>query len=189
LEALVMEFQDCFRLQLGRDPPVNIEPLEVRVKEGAEPVKCKARRYSPEQQAFLKEHIGKLEEAGLVYKNKKSRWSSPPLVVKKAGGGFRMTVDVRAVNDRTERLVWPMPMQESILGLLRGSEYFFSLDFFKGYWQLPLSKESQEIFSFIVDSAVYTPTRVLMGGSDSVAYCQSSVQEMFEELVYNGLLI
>ncbi|OWZ04249.1 hypothetical protein PHMEG_00023876 [Phytophthora megakarya] len=36
---------------------------------------------------------------------------------------------------------------------------------------------------------IFTPTRVLMGGSDSVAYCQATVQEMFEEFLYNGLLI
>ncbi|GMG15438.1 unnamed protein product [Phytophthora fragariaefolia] len=28
-----------------------------------------------------------------------------------------------------------------------------------------------------------------MGGSDSVAYCPTTVQEMFEEFTYNGLLI
>ncbi|OWY99769.1 hypothetical protein PHMEG_00029176 [Phytophthora megakarya] len=36
---------------------------------------------------------------------------------------------------------------------------------------------------------IFTPTRVLMGASDSVAYCQSTVQKMFEEFLYNGLLI
>ncbi len=36
--------------------------------------------------------------------------------------------------------------------------------------------------------SVYTPIRVLMGGSDSVAYCQAAVQEIFRDLLYRGLL-
>ncbi|ETV93767.1 hypothetical protein H310_12333 [Aphanomyces invadans] len=39
------------------------------------------------------------------------------------------------------------------------------------------------------DTGVYTPTRVLMGGTDSLAYCQSSVQEMFATELYKSLLI
>jgi hypothetical protein len=68
-------------------------------------------------------------------------------------------------------------------------ECFFSLDFFKGYWQFLLAAESQELFSFLTDEGVFTPTRVLMGSSDSVAYCQSTVQEMFKDVLYQGLLV
>ncbi len=45
------------------------------------------------------------------------------------------------------------------------------------------------MFSFLTDQGVYTPTRVLMGGSDSVAYCQATVQAMFDDILYRGLLI
>nr|CCA19034.1 AlNc14C62G4491 [Albugo laibachii Nc14] len=45
------------------------------------------------------------------------------------------------------------------------------------------------IFTQYENSTVYTPTRVLMGGSDSVAYCKSSVQPLFEDLLYNALLV
>jgi hypothetical protein len=45
-----------------------------------------------------------------------------------------MTVDVRAVNAQTERLVWPMPMLEVVLYRLDGAARarFFMFDFFKG---------------------------------------------------------
>nr|CCA26557.1 hypothetical protein TcasGA2_TC016174 [Albugo laibachii Nc14] len=72
---------------------------------------------------------------------------------------------------------------------LQGPKCFFSLDFFKGYWQFLLATESQELYSFSTDDGIYTPTRVLMGGSDSVAYCQSFVQNLFDPLLYNGLLV
>ncbi|OWZ18122.1 hypothetical protein PHMEG_0007837 [Phytophthora megakarya] len=46
----------------------------------------------------------------------------------------------------------------------------------------------QELLLFLTDMGIFTPIRVLMGGSDSMAYCQATVQEMFEEFLYNGLL-
>lgn len=36
---------------------------------------------------------------------------------------------------------------------------------------------------------VYNPRRVLMGGTDSVACCQATEQEMLADLLYKGLLI
>ena len=190
LQRLLTKYADVFRLKLGRDPSVKVPPLIVNVRPGAIPVRCKARRYSLEQRQFMKTHVAELVKAGLVFRNPRSRWCSPPLIVKKPEANeFRMTVDVRAVNAQTERMVWPMPMLEVILDHVAGAQLFFSLDFFKGYWQFLLDEGSQELFSFLTDEGVYTPTRVLMGGSDSVAYCQSTVQDMFGDFLYQGLLI
>jgi hypothetical protein len=165
-------------------------PLRVKLRDDAKPVRCKARRYGPELRAFMDSHVEQLEKAGLVYKNTRNRWCSPPLIVRKPeANAFRMTVDVRAVNAQTERMVWPMPMLEVALDLFAGASVFFSLYFFKGYWQFKLDPESQEMFSFLTDQGVCTPTRVLMGGSNSVAYCQATVQAMFDDILYRGLLI
>ncbi len=112
LGLLLQEHWDVFRMVLGRDPLVMAEPLRVRLKQGARPVRSRARRYPAEHREFMRQHVEALAEAGLVYQNPGSRWSSPPLIVKKSGGGVRMTVDVRAAT------------------------VFFGLDFFKGYWQL-----------------------------------------------------
>jgi hypothetical protein len=186
---LLMKYFDVFRLILGRDEPVKIAPLKVRLKAGAVPVKCKARRYPQEHSEFMAEHMKELEDAGQSYRNNKSRWTSPPSIVRKPGAGrFRMTMDVRAVNVQTEAIQWSMPMLEVILDHLKGSCVFFSVNFFKGYWQLPLHPESQELNSIFTDMGVYTPTRVLIGGSDSVAYCQAAVQEIFSDDLYHGLL-
>ena len=133
LSQLLFTFQDVFRLELGSDPPVDMPPLTVSLRESATPVRCKARRYGPEQRRFMQEHVAKLEQAGLVSKNTRSRWCLPPLIVKKPEANeFRMTVDVRAVNAQTERVVWPVPMLEVILDQLDGASVFFSFHFSMG---------------------------------------------------------
>jgi hypothetical protein len=190
LRSILMELIDVFRLVIGREPPVDMPPMEVTLKPGATPVRCRARRYSQAHREFLKKHIDALVNAGLCYRNPKSRWCSPPLVVNKQEvGDHRMTVDVRAPNDRVDPTVWPMPILEVAFGRLEGSSRYISLDFFKGFWQFAMAVWCQEIYSILTEEGVITPTRVLMGGTNSVAYVQSTVQEMFAEVFNNGLLI
>lgn len=63
-----------------------------------------------------------------------------------------------------------------------GSKVWFNLDFIHGYWQFPLSKESQECQSFHTPDGVYTPTRVLHGAKNSGSYFQSAMEAMFGHL-------
>ncbi|GMF12829.1 unnamed protein product [Phytophthora lilii] len=44
---------DIWRLKLGDDPPARVQPMKVRLKPGARPYRCKARRYPPEVRRFL----------------------------------------------------------------------------------------------------------------------------------------
>ena len=190
LAALLEKYVDVFRLTLGRDPPVSMPPLKVHLTKDARPVRCKARRYSLPQREFMQKHVLELEAAGYIYRNPSSRWACAPLIVRKphTKDEFRMTVDLRPVNAQTEQIAWPMPMLEVVVDHLRGATCFFLLDFFKGYWQFALDPSCQEMFSFLTDTGVWTSTRVMQGGSDSVSYCQSTVQEMFAEQLYHGLL-
>ncbi|OWZ02136.1 LOW QUALITY PROTEIN: hypothetical protein PHMEG_00026351, partial [Phytophthora megakarya] len=190
LEQILMQLIDVFRISIGRDPPVDMPPMEVKLKPGTSPIRCRARRYSPTHREFLKKHIEALITAGLCYRNTKSSWCSPPLVVKKPeANAYRMTVDVRGPNKCVEPVVWPMPILETVFEQLRGTSRYFSLDFFKGFWQFAMAEWCQEIYSILTEEGVITPTRVLMGGTNSVAYVQSTVQDMFAELFNNGLMI
>jgi hypothetical protein len=189
LSDLLDEFVDVFRVAFGNDPPIAIEPLKVRLKPDATPIKCSTRRYAPLHREYMEEHVAELEAAGLVYTNHRSRWcSAPRIVAKKTPGEFRMTVDVRGVNARTEPMPWPMPILEVVMDRLAGAKVFFSLDWFRGYWQLALDPESQEFFTFMTSRGMVTPTRVLMGCTDAVAYCQGAVEQIFGELLYRVIL-
>ncbi|ETV75450.1 hypothetical protein H257_10291 [Aphanomyces astaci] len=83
LQDLLMEFREVFRLKFGRDPPVKVESLKVRLEEGAMPVKSGLRRYPLPHMAFLEKHVRELDKAVLVYRNTRSRWVSAPRIVPK----------------------------------------------------------------------------------------------------------
>jgi hypothetical protein len=69
LRQLVIECNNVFRLNLGADPPANVKPLVIKLRDGAEPVRISARMYAPPQLKFMRDKIRELEELGLVYKN------------------------------------------------------------------------------------------------------------------------
>jgi hypothetical protein len=49
LRQLVTECKDVFRLKLSADPPANVKPLVIKLRDGAEPVRMSARKYAPKQ--------------------------------------------------------------------------------------------------------------------------------------------
>jgi hypothetical protein len=85
LRQLVTKCKEVFRLKLGADPPANVKPLVIKLRDGAEPVRMSARKYAPPQPKFMRDKIHELEEMGLVYNNNGAEWASPPLILPKPG--------------------------------------------------------------------------------------------------------
>jgi Reverse transcriptase (RNA-dependent DNA polymerase) len=173
LRRLVIECKDVFRLKLGVDPPANVKPLFIKLRDGAEPVRMSARKHAPPQLKFMHDKIHELEELCLVYKNTKAKWASPPLILPKPGPDqYRMTVDLRVPNASTKPTAWPMPNLQDELHDFHGSEVFATLDFCQGYWHIPPHIDSQDCQSFITPDGVYTPTRVLHGTRNATQHLQ-----------------
>ena len=126
-----------------------------------------------------------------IYNNNGALNCSAAHPVPKPGAvmAYRLTIDYRMINSLTLRAAWPMPVLEIVLQYVQGCRYFATFDLFKGFWQFPLHEDSQEYFSFATDSGVFTPTRVMQGSADGVAACQSAMQQVLGDLLYNGCLL
>jgi hypothetical protein len=132
LRLLVTERKDVFRLKLGADPPANVKPLVIKLRNIAEAVRMSARKYAPPQLKFMRDKIRELEELGLVYENTGAEWASPPLILSKPGlDQYHMTVDLRVPNAATKPTAWPMPNLQDELHDFHGSEVFATLDVVK----------------------------------------------------------
>jgi hypothetical protein len=70
---LVTEFKDVFRLKLGADPPANVKPFVIKLRDDTEPVRMSARKYAPPQLKFMRDKIRELEELGFVHNNTGSK--------------------------------------------------------------------------------------------------------------------
>ncbi|GAB9477013.1 hypothetical protein Gpo141_00014072, partial [Globisporangium polare] len=187
---VVCHLYDIWRLALGDDPPAKVEPLKVRLKPNAIPYKCRARSYSPEKSKFLEDFNRELVALGWVYENSRSRWACPAMPVRKPHSNeFRQTSDYRPVNELTEAIVGIMPNLQVALEHCKHKKYYAVFDFLKGFWQLPLAKESQEIMSYMTDKKVFTPTRVPQGCTDAALHFQVTVEKVLADLLYKEVLV
>ena len=189
VKQLIRLRRRLWRIRLANDPPADVEPFRTELKPEAKPVRCSARRYSAEQTAFLDEFISLLLKYNFIVENVNSKWASPVLVVRKPSGGYRCVIDYRVVNSMCIGTVWPMPNLEAIVRLLAGSKYWFSLDAFKGFWNMPLHVDSQEMMSFMTDKGVFTPLRSTQGHLNSAPQFQARLNVVFKELLWNKLII
>lgn len=188
LRFLIFEFKDVFRVRLGADEPAKVESLRVRLRDGVKPYRAGARRYSDEQLTALRDHIRDLLDKGLIHRNNASRWACPVLIVRKSDGTIRVVVDYRPVNSMMVPIAGVAPNLAVVTKEVRGAYGFGSFDFFKGFWQMPLAEDSQEIFSFVTEDGVFTPTRVPQGAMDSAVHFQSQVNDCFRDMLHRSVL-
>ena len=186
LMGLLTDFHDVFRIKLGPDHPARVAPLVITRSENAKPFRSPQRRYAPTQREFIIRTIRELEAVGAIYKNNSARWASPALAVPKPGSSkLRFTVDLRGPNSNTVPIQSAMPHLESILQDIEGSTCFANIDLAHGYWQIPLSVESQEMMSIQTPIGVYSSRRLIQGGSDSGNHFQAVLGEKFQGRVKN----
>lgn len=171
------------RVRLGNDPPANVEPMQLDLKEGCRPVATKSRRYTPEGRKFMERYVSRVIEYGFGKVTTTAKWiAAPVLVTKPPPAYFRLTFDYRPVNAATVPMTWPMPHIDSELSDMAGSLCFDVIDFVSGYWQLPLNESSQELLSFMTANMVVQPTRCTQGAKNAGANFQSKVEPLFTEI-------
>ncbi|KAH9151768.1 hypothetical protein AeRB84_005688 [Aphanomyces euteiches] len=173
LQELLEEFSNVFRIRFGRDPPVKVAPLKVHLKNGAVLVKSGFRRYPPTHLAYLEKHVRELEDAGLVYRNIRSRWAAAPRIVpKKDPGDLRMTIDSR-------RLYGANALAHAKLG---------SRDVcFARLYLLLYSRLDEGVLAIALPPRL-SGVFLVCDPNWRVSYCQGVVDELFGDLLMHGLL-
>ena len=71
------------------------------------------------------------------------------VVVPKKSGAVHICVDFRPLNDNVLRKVHPLAKADENLAQLAGAQVFSKLDANCGFWQIPLSEQSQMLTAFI----------------------------------------
>ena len=122
-----------------------------------------------------------------------SPYSSPALIVpKKHKQGetdihkkWRFVSDYRALNAVTITDTYKPPPIDMLLTATAGAKYYTFLDLEKGFWQLPIEKESQAATAFTIPGiGVYQFKRVVMGLKNSSAVFQRHVDRMMVGLAF-----
>ncbi|MEM9897005.1 MAG: reverse transcriptase family protein, partial [Bacteroidota bacterium] len=190
LREVIGKYKDLFQTSLSNCPPARVTPMKAKLKLGYKPVKAKARKYSPEAAKWMSKFIRDLEDNGLIYRNNQAVWASPAMPrLKPDKKRYRLVVDLRQVNSQIELCPYPIPYLESVVTFAAGAYCYATCDLQDGYWQFPLAKQSQELFTFVTHEGLYSPTRIPQGSINGAAQFQACVEDVLKPCLRKTTLV
>ena len=147
---LILRNHDVFskdKFDLGR---TNCMEHSVHLRD-RDPVFRKQFRIPEAHRSVLLEHLNNWLKLGVV-KPCNSRYNSPIFLVPKKDGSLRPVLDFRGVNEKSFCDKYAQrEVQDCLDELGRSQSKIFSgLDLTAGFWQLPLSEDSQEFTAFTI---------------------------------------
>ena len=129
----------------------------IRLKEGAHPFALNTPRRVPVPlMESVKSELERMEKLGVISPVETlTDWYAGMVVVPKSGGRVRICVDLTKLNESVYRERHPLPAVEQTLAQIAGARVFSKLDANSGFWQIPLSKESALLTTFITPYGRY----------------------------------
>ncbi|GBM54291.1 Transposon Ty3-G Gag-Pol polyprotein [Araneus ventricosus] len=82
-------------------------------------------------------------------------WASPFVLVKKKDGSTRFCADYRKLNEITIKDSYSLPRIDDTLDALNGRQWFSTLDFKSGYWQVEIQPEDKEKTAFTTGQGLW----------------------------------
>ena len=188
---LIIEYRSVFPSKLTGRPSYNIEPIRIPLKEGVTPVQSRARQYPPQKQAFLSDTCAGLEGENLVRPIRSAEWVAAPLLVPKAPPAmYRMTGDLRPMNDATVKELRPMPNMEMMLEVQK-AHFCAQIDMGHAYSQVSIHpKDRCKHTCRGADShTVCEPPRSLQGVKFSGTHLQAGSTKAAKDILPKNVLI
>lgn len=68
--------------------------------------------------------------------------------IPKKDGSIHFCIDFRYLNSSSKFHSYPTPRIDDLIERLGKAKYLTTIDLFKGYWQVPLTQQSQELTVF-----------------------------------------
>lgn len=134
VETLIQSYPELFG-----DVPTPTTLLKHDIDVGNhKPIKQHAYCVNPNKRAIMRQEAQYLLDHGFAVPSSSS-WSSPPLLVPKSDQTPPFCNDFSKVNAITKPDSFPLPRMDDCVDRVREARFVTKLDFFKGYWQVPLT--------------------------------------------------
>nr|GEX40178.1 reverse transcriptase domain-containing protein [Tanacetum cinerariifolium] len=183
----------------GRNPKFCTH--KILMEEDYKPAVQHQRQVNPKIHDIIKKEVEKLLDAGLIYPIFDSPWVSPVHCVPKKGGftvikneknefiptrlvtGWRVCIDYRKLNEATRKDHFPLPFMDQMLERLAGNEFYYFLDGFSRYFQIPIDPRDQEKTTFTCPYGTFAYRRMPFGLCNAPGTFQRCMLAIFHDMV------
>ena len=173
--ALLEEFADVFDTS-GPLKVMTGPPMTIQLKPDAVPFALRNARTIPiAWYDQVKNKLDEMELQGIITPvMEPTDWTHPLVVVAKKDGTPRICVDLTKLNRHVDRPIHPLTTpKQAVSNISSKAKYFTTYDATHGYWQIPLTEESQALTTFITPWGRFKFLRGPMGlVSTGDEYCR-----------------
>ncbi|CAF3989661.1 unnamed protein product, partial [Rotaria sordida] len=148
-------------IETGNHPPIYTPPYRVSYKD----------------EQIQRDEINKLLKQGIIEEST-SPWSSPIVLVRKKDGTVRFCVDFRKLNNVTTKDAFPIPRIDDIFDHLSQAEYYTTIDFKSGYFQVGLDLKDRPKTAFSTRDQHYQFTVLPQGVTNGPPAFQRIVSQI-----------
>lgn len=178
--------RDCFSFSLEELGKTSLAEMRIQLKDHI-PVTYRPYRLSLSEREKVKTIVNELLDTGII-RESTSEYASPIILVAKKNGDTRLCVDYRALNRKTLKERFPMPLIDDQIDSLSGQVFFSTLDLKSGYHQVPVSEDSKHFTAFVTPDGHYEYNRMPFGLTNAPAVFQRLVLNLLNRRKIPGVL-
>lgn len=192
LNNIISRHESLFDGTLGR---YKGKPVQLFVREGAEPVFCRARPVPYALRPRVDAELDAMLRAGVIEPVERSDWATPLVIATKPDGGIRLCADYKVTLNRVLMVDrYPVPKVDDLFSNLCGNEYFTKLDLSQAYNQLVLDESSRNFTVINTHRGLFKYNRLVYGLSSSPGIFQKFMENLFKDvpdviIFYDDILI
>ena len=166
----------------GEKPPVKIcnlttldvtpPPLFQYLSPDCKPIATKSRKYSHEDQEFIKNETNRLLAEGIIEPSD-SPWRAQVVVTKNERHKKRLVIDYsQTINKYTNLDAYPLPNIEETVNKISQYRVFSTIDLKSAYHQVPIREHEKKYTAFEANKCLYQFCRIPFGVTNGVAAFQ-----------------
>nr|GEY53359.1 reverse transcriptase domain-containing protein [Tanacetum cinerariifolium] len=150
---------------------------KIIMEEDYKPAVQHQRRVNPKIHNVIKKECAK-KGGFIVVENEENELIPTRLVI-----GWRVCIDYRKLNEATRKDHFPLPFMDQMLERLAGNEYYYFLDGFFGYFQIPIDPCDQEKTTFTYPYRTFAYRRMPFGLCNAPGTFQGCMLAIFHDMV------
>nr|GEW39293.1 DNA-directed DNA polymerase [Tanacetum cinerariifolium] len=105
------------------------------------------------------------------------------LILTRLVTGWRVCIDYRKLNEATRKDHFPLPFMDSMLERLAGNQYYYFLDDFSGYFQIPIDPKDLEKTTFTCPYETFAYRRMPFRLCNALGMFQMCMMAIFYDMI------